>query len=54
MYIYGRFMLRFDRIQQNSVKQLSFNKKTKQNKNQIAHHELKAKKVPTAWRFALH
>ena len=52
MYIYGRFMLRFDRIQQNSVKQLSFDKK--QNKNQIARHELKAKKLPTAWRFPLH
>ena len=25
MYIYGRFMLRFDRKQQNSVKQFSFN-----------------------------
>ena len=28
MYTYGRFMLRFDRKQQNSVKQLSFNKKS--------------------------
>ena len=27
MYAYGWFMLRFDRKQQNSVKQLSFNKK---------------------------
>ena len=27
MYTYGWFMLRFDRQQQNSVKQLSFNKK---------------------------
>ena len=27
MYTYDRFMLRFDRKQQNSVKQLSFNKK---------------------------
>ena len=27
MYTYGRFMLRFDRKQQNSVKQLYFNKK---------------------------
>ena len=27
MYTYGRFMLRFDREQQNSVKQLSFNLK---------------------------
>ena len=26
-YTYGRFMLRFNRKQQNSVKQLSFNKK---------------------------
>ena len=29
MYTYGWFMLRFDRKQQNSVKQLSFNKKFK-------------------------
>ena len=28
MYTYGRFMLRFDRKQQNSVQQLSFNKKS--------------------------
>ena len=27
MYIYGWFMLKFDRKQQNSVQQLSFNKK---------------------------
>ena len=27
MYTYGWFMLRFDRKQQNSVKQLSFNRK---------------------------
>ena len=27
MYTYGWFMLRFERTQQNSVKQLSFNKK---------------------------
>ena len=27
IYTYGWFMLRFDRRQQNSVKQLSFNKK---------------------------
>ena len=27
MYTYGSFILRFDRKQQNSVKQLSFNKK---------------------------
>ena len=27
IYTYGQFMLRFDRKQQNSVKQLSFNKK---------------------------
>ena len=27
MYTYGWFVLRFDRKQQNSVKQLSFNKK---------------------------
>ena len=27
MYTYGWFMLRYDRKQQNSVKQLSFNKK---------------------------
>ena len=29
MYTYGWFMLRFDRKQQNYVKQLSFNKKIK-------------------------
>ena len=29
MYTYGCFMLRFDRKQQNSVQQLSFNKKNK-------------------------
>ena len=29
MYTYTWFMLRFDRKQQNSVKQLSFNKKNK-------------------------
>ena len=29
MYTYGRFMLRFDRKQQNSVKQLTFNLKIK-------------------------
>ena len=29
MYTYGWFMLRFDRKQQNSVKQVSFNKKNK-------------------------
>ena len=33
MYTYGRFMLRFDRTQQNSVKQLSFNKKKKKRDN---------------------
>ena len=27
MYNYGGFMMRFDRKQQNSIKQLSFNKK---------------------------
>ena len=27
MYTYGQFMLRFDRKQQNSIKQLSFSKK---------------------------
>jgi len=31
MYTYGWFMLRFDRKQQNSVKQLSFSKKNKTN-----------------------
>ena len=29
MYTYGWFILRFDRKQQNSIKQLSFNKKIK-------------------------
>ena len=33
MYTYGWFMLRFDRKQQNSVKQLSFNKKNKLKNN---------------------
>ena len=32
MYTYGQFMLRFDRKQQNSIKQLSFNKKIKRKK----------------------
>ena len=32
MYTYGWFMLKFDRKQQNSVKQLFFNKKIKTNK----------------------
>ena len=32
MYTYGWLMLRFDRKQQNSVKQLSFNKKKKDKK----------------------
>ena len=35
MYTYGWFMLRFDRKQQNSVKQLSFNKKLINLKNKI-------------------
>ena len=35
MYTYGSFMLRFDRKQENSVKQLSFNKKKKLRKNKI-------------------
>ena len=39
MYIYGRFMLRFVRKQQNSVKQLSFNQKKK--------NKLKKKKPKT-------
>ena len=36
IYTYGWFLLRFDRKQQNSVKQVSFNKKLmkKQNKKQ--------------------
>ena len=29
MYIYGLFMLKFDRKQQNSVKEVSINKKNK-------------------------
>ena len=40
MYTYGWFMLRFDRKQQNSVKQLSFIKKVNQNEWKIK------KKVP--------
>ena len=31
MYTYGWFILRFDRKQQNSIKQLSFDKKKKKN-----------------------
>ena len=33
MYNYGGFMLRFDRKQQNSIKQLSFNKKINKKKS---------------------
>ena len=33
MYTYGLLMLRFDRKQQNSIKQLSFSKKKKHKKN---------------------
>ena len=33
IYTYGWFILRFDRKQQNSVKQLSFNKKNKKKKS---------------------
>ena len=36
VYIYGWFMLRFDRKQQNSAKQLSFNKKIKRKKKEWA------------------
>jgi len=32
IYTYGQFMLRFDRKPQNSIKQLSFNKKIKRKK----------------------
>ena len=35
MYTYGWFMLRFDRKQQNSTKQLSFNKKNKKYEKKI-------------------
>ena len=35
MYTYGWFILRFDRKQQNSVKQLSFNKKLIKKENFI-------------------
>ena len=35
MHTYGRFMLRFDRKQQNSIKQLSLNKKKLKNKQNI-------------------
>ena len=35
MYTYGRFMLRFDRKQQNSVKQLYFNKKIEEKKKML-------------------
>ena len=39
MYAYGWFMLRFDRKQQNSVKQLSLNKKLKK-KNAISSSQM--------------
>ena len=39
-YSYGWFMLRFDRKQQNSVKQLSFNKKIKRKKWSFEHKHL--------------
>jgi len=42
MCIYGWFMMRFDRKQQNSVKQLSFNKKMKKIKQE---HKWKVKKI---------
>ena len=41
MHTYGWFMLRFDRKQQNSVKQLSFNKKIKRKKNHITGQSIK-------------
>ena len=34
MYNYGGFMMRFDRKQQNSIKQLSFNKKINKKKQE--------------------
>ena len=41
MYTYGWFMSRFNRKQQNSVKQLSFNKKLiKKKKKKDKHHIL--------------
>ena len=43
MYTYDWFMLRFDRNQQNSVKQLSFNKKINQLKKE-SDKRLKEKK----------
>ena len=39
LYTYGWFMLRFDRKQQNSMKQLSFNKK-----------QINLKKTPLYWK----
>ena len=47
MYIYGWFMLRFDRKQQNSVKQLSFNKKYKLKK--INYLPLHPFSLPNPW-----
>ena len=35
MYTYDWFMLKFDRKQQNSVKQLSFNKKINEKKKEL-------------------
>ena len=63
MYTYGSFMLRYDRKQQNSLKQLSFNKKQKINRgpqrenkaveaNQYS--EIQLKKVSSKIFFNLH
>ena len=46
MYTYGWFMLRFDRIQQNSVKQLSFNEKKKLLKKRCLRKKKKKQTLP--------
>ena len=45
MYTYGRFMLRFDRKQHNSVKQLSLNKKINKLKKDYSNYCLKEESV---------
>ena len=56
MYIYGWFMLRFDRKQQNSAKQLSFNKKKiKKKKEKSWERKLSVNKMnlPNAYSMTL-
>ena len=50
MYTHGWFMLTFDRRQQNSVKQLSFNKKIERKKNKS--HESSSNRFKTKHELA--